>query len=184
MNPPISSASPYQHSNTPLSSNEKSCILYRWACNLSQLVIRRICEIIIYSLTNLFLIVGTRTRKGSTFPKNSNWVGSCRCMSFRQNSDTRVLERVLRERLSSMIPASLQPRLLHLSHYPEAVGNPAGRKMHQTIRIKYYCPILSSSCYETVRSCTACSKDCIRLQKNSTPMKLFPPSVPLEFISM
>eukprot|EP00171_Calliarthron_tuberculosum_P006049 IDg6049t1 len=56
--------------------------------------------------------------------------------------------------------------------------------MYQTIRKHYYWPSLAASCYETVRSCTAYAKERIRLQANATPLKLFPPSGPLEDIAI
>eukprot|EP00171_Calliarthron_tuberculosum_P022655 IDg22655t1 len=56
--------------------------------------------------------------------------------------------------------------------------------MYQTIRKQFYWPGLMLSSYHAVRACSACEREKIKLQSNSTIMKLFPPSRLLEGIAM
>eukprot|EP00171_Calliarthron_tuberculosum_P022605 IDg22605t1 len=56
--------------------------------------------------------------------------------------------------------------------------------MYQTMRKQFYWPGLALSCYQAVRACPACARERIKLQSNSTTMKLFPPSGPLEDVTM
>lgn len=108
-------------------------------------------------------------------------------MGFRESPHTGALERALPKGeggYAVVVPASLQPRLLRLAHYPQIAGHPGGRKMYQTLRKRYYWPGLALSCYHTVRACAACARERILLQANSTPLRLFPPSGPLEDVAM
>eukprot|EP00171_Calliarthron_tuberculosum_P022587 IDg22587t1 len=103
---------------------------------------------------------------------------------FRDNPDTGILERISPEGHKAVIPEVLQLRLLHLAHYPQVSGHPGGRKMYQTMRKQFYWPGMALSCYQAVRACPACARERIKLQSNSTTMKLFPLSGPLEDVAM
>eukprot|EP00171_Calliarthron_tuberculosum_P003633 IDg3633t1 len=52
------------------------------------------------------------------------------------------------------------------------------------MRKQFYWPGLALSCYQAVGACLACARERIKLQSNSTTMKLFPPSGPLEDVAM
>eukprot|EP00171_Calliarthron_tuberculosum_P019902 IDg19902t1 len=45
---------------------------------------------------------------------------------FRDNPDTGVLERISLDGHKADIPEELQPRLLHIAHYPQKAGKPGG----------------------------------------------------------
>eukprot|EP00171_Calliarthron_tuberculosum_P021568 IDg21568t1 len=56
--------------------------------------------------------------------------------------------------------------------------------MYQTFRKQFYWLGLALNCYQAVLACSTCARERIKLQSNSTTMKLFPPSRPLEDVSM
>eukprot|EP00171_Calliarthron_tuberculosum_P022127 IDg22127t1 len=85
-------------------------------------------------------------------------------VTFRDNHDTGVLERISPDGFSAVIPEVLQPRVLHLFRYPQINGHPGGRKMYQTIRKQFYWPGVGLSCYQAVRACSACARERIKLQ--------------------
>ena len=87
--------------------------------------------------------------------------------------------RVLPKHTAVIVPASLQPRVLHLEHNTICGGHSGGRRMYQSLRRVYYWPRLALDCYATVSNCEACAQERVPLQKKSEKLELFPPQGPL-----
>jgi RNase H-like domain found in reverse transcriptase/Reverse transcriptase (RNA-dependent DNA polymerase)/Integrase zinc binding domain/Integrase core domain/Chromo (CHRromatin Organisation MOdifier) domain/Retroviral aspartyl protease len=83
-----------------------------------------------------------------------------------------------------VVPAALVPRLLHLEHYPRAVGHPGVTRMARTIRRSYFWPRMAEDILETVRQCPVCSKGRITLTRHTNFLELFPAKAPLESVAM
>lgn len=56
--------------------------------------------------------------------------------------------------------------------------------MHKALRRKFCLPGLAFSCYHTIKAGAPCAKERVVVQASSTPLKLFPPSGPLEDVSI
>ena len=83
-----------------------------------------------------------------------------------------------------MVPHNLKQRVLHLSHYPKVAGHPGGRKLYKTLSRHFYWPSQALDCYATVRNCTECARERVKLRKHTKKLKLFPATAPLESISI
>jgi Integrase zinc binding domain len=82
------------------------------------------------------------------------------------------------------MPKILQPRTLYMSHYPLLSGHPGATRMYQSMRRLFYWPAMAADAYATVRRCTTCSRDRIKLRQHNSFMKLFPAAGPLEFVAL
>ena len=56
--------------------------------------------------------------------------------------------------------------------------------MFQRLRRTYYWPQMAADTVSTVRECTQCSKNRLRLIRQVSPMRLFPPTKPLECVAI
>ena len=83
-----------------------------------------------------------------------------------------------------VIPRSLVPRVLWLSHYPKAAGHPGETKLYRTLRRHFYWTTLSVDAVNTVRNCVSCARNRVKLRRNSKKLQLFPASGPLEYVSI
>jgi transposase InsO family protein len=83
-----------------------------------------------------------------------------------------------------VVPASLQPRLLHLEHYPQTAGHPGVSRMIRSMRRRFFWPRMAADVAETVRSCTTCAKNRIKERNRTSFLKLFPASAPLEYVAI
>jgi hypothetical protein len=84
-----------------------------------------------------------------------------------------------------VVPASLRGRLCVLAHFSKAAGHPGTTKMTQTLSRLWYWPSMAKDCLATVRRCPNCAaKNLKRGPKKTTPLTIFPPNRPLEFIAM
>lgn len=82
------------------------------------------------------------------------------------------------------IPYLLKQTVLILSHHPVTAGHHRGRKSYFRIK-RYFCrPSFSLDWYTTVRNCTECAKNCIKILRNVGAMSPFPITAPLESISI
>ena len=88
------------------------------------------------------------------------------------------------EREQVVIPATLQARVLRLSHFNVTAGHPGGRRLYYYLSRYFYWVSMSLDCYAVSRNCTTCAKNRILLRKNATQMTLFPAQSPLEFVSI
>jgi RNase H-like domain found in reverse transcriptase/Reverse transcriptase (RNA-dependent DNA polymerase)/Integrase zinc binding domain/Integrase core domain/Chromo (CHRromatin Organisation MOdifier) domain/Retroviral aspartyl protease len=83
-----------------------------------------------------------------------------------------------------VIPVSLQPRLLHVEHFPRTAGHPGVSRMFRSLRRRYFWRNMSTDISETVRRCVTCAKNRISERKRTSFLKLFPASEPLEYVSL
>ena len=83
-----------------------------------------------------------------------------------------------------MIPFALKARILNLEHYPKTASHPGGRKLYYSLRRDFYWPSMAVECYATVKNCVTCAKNRIALRKRAIFVRLFPATIPLEFVSI
>lgn len=95
-----------------------------------------------------------------------------------------ILTRIVDENTQVVIPQELQSRLLHISHFAKTAGHPGGRKLYYTLRRRYYWPSMALDCHAVTTSCTECARERVKYRKNSTRMKLFPATAPLESVAI
>jgi hypothetical protein len=86
--------------------------------------------------------------------------------------------------LQIVVPASLQPRVLHLEHFPRTAGHPGVTRMFRSLRKRYFWKSMSADVSETVRQCDVCARNRIKERRKTSPLKLFPASLPLEYVSI
>ena len=77
------------------------------------------------------------------------------------------------------MPESLRPRILKLAHYSRLTGHPDQTRMYQHVRRTYYWPHMAADIYATVRNCSTCVNNRLKLRKRTNPLKLFPATKPL-----
>ena len=63
-------------------------------------------------------------------------------------------------------------------------GHPGQTRMFHRLRRTYYWPQMSADAAATVRECTQCAKNRLRLIRQVNPMRLFPPTKPLECVAI
>ena len=83
-----------------------------------------------------------------------------------------------------LIPRSLQPRVLQLSHYAKMAGHPGGRRLYHFLKRNFYWPSMSLDCYGVSRNCVQCARNRVRLRRGSKEMQLFPAQRPLECVAI
>jgi hypothetical protein len=83
-----------------------------------------------------------------------------------------------------VIPAALQPRLLHLEHYPRTAGHPGNTRIFRSLRRRYFWKDMDTDVANTVKNCAIYGKDRIHERKRTSFLKLFPASEPLDFVSL
>ena len=67
------------------------------------------------------------------------------------------------------------------SHIPHG-RSPGGLRMYSTLRRTLYWPSMSSDVYNCVRHCAPCAKQRVKLRRHASFMKLFPATLPLEYV--
>ena len=77
------------------------------------------------------------------------------------------------------LPSCVAPR-----SPPITKGHPGQSRMFQRLRRTYYWPQTAADTVSTVRECTQCSKNRFRLIRQVNPMRLFPPTKPLECVAI
>ena len=83
-----------------------------------------------------------------------------------------------------VLPTSLQPRALRLAHYSPLAGHPGQSRMHARLRRSFWWPHMAADVTTTVRNCTACAKNRLRLMKKTGLLKLFPALKPLDSVAI
>ena len=78
-----------------------------------------------------------------------------------------------------VLPETLRPRVLQLAHYAKLSGHPGQTRMYYHVRRTYYWPYMAADIFATVRNCTTCAKNRLKLRKRTNPLKLFPATKPL-----
>ena len=83
-----------------------------------------------------------------------------------------------------VLPETLRPRVLKLSHHSLMAGHPGQTRLYNTLRRVYYWPHMAADVFATVRNCTRCAKNRIKLRRRTNYLKLFPAREPLESVAM
>ena len=83
-----------------------------------------------------------------------------------------------------VIPHVLKARLLRIHHYSRLAAHPGGRRLYYSLRRHMYWPSMAVDCYATVRKCSTCAKNRIKLRQRTNPLQLFPPAGPLESVAI
>ena len=83
-----------------------------------------------------------------------------------------------------VLPSSLRHRVLRLAHHHPLAGHPGHTRLQKRLRRTYYWPQMAADAAMTVRECVPCSKNRIRLLKQSGAMRLFRSVQPLEDIAI
>ena len=83
-----------------------------------------------------------------------------------------------------MIPQTLRPRVLYISHHAKLAAHPDGRKMYATLQRFLYWPSMAVDVYAVPRNCASCAKNRISLRKHRNFLKLFPARASLEFVAI
>ena len=95
-----------------------------------------------------------------------------------------TLCRTAAEFVQVVVPQSLKDRVLVLSHYAKLTGHFGERKLYKTLRRHFYWPTMALDSYAVAKNCAACSRERVKLRKNTKEMKFFTPKAPLEFIAI
>lgn len=83
-----------------------------------------------------------------------------------------------------VLPKSLQERALYFAHYPVLAGHPGGTRMYHNLRRQVFWPAMALDVYQTVRNCVGCAKERVKWRKNTSFLKTFPATAPLEFVGI
>ena len=78
-----------------------------------------------------------------------------------------------------VLPETLRPRVLQLAHHAKLAGHPGQTSMYYNVRRTNYWPHMAADIFATVRNCTTCAKNRLKLGKRTNPLKLFPATKPL-----
>ena len=73
-----------------------------------------------------------------------------------------------------LIPQTLKPRVLYISHHAKLAAHPGVRKMYAALRRFLYWPAMAVDVYAVPRNCVSCAKNRISLRKHRNFLKLFP----------
>ena len=73
----------------------------------------------------------------------------------------------------------LRPRFLQLAHHAKLARHPGQTRMYYNFRRTYYWPHMTADIFATVRNCTTCAKNRLKLRKRTNPLKLCPATKPL-----
>ena len=83
-----------------------------------------------------------------------------------------------------VVPQSIRPRLLTLTHHSLLAGHPGQNRMFYTLRETYYWPHMAADIAATVRNCRHCARNRVRLRRHLHRLKLFPATRPLESVAI
>ena len=85
--------------------------------------------------------------------------------------------------IQAVLPSSMRHRLLRQAHHTPIAGHP-GQTRHRRIQRSYYWPLMAADISATVRECTPCAKNRLRLPRKASEMKLFPATAPLDSVAI
>ena len=78
-----------------------------------------------------------------------------------------------------VMPESLRPRIHKLAHYSRLAGHPGHTRMYQNVCRTCYWLHMAADIYATVRKCSTCAKNRLKLRKRTNFLMLFPATKPL-----
>lgn len=100
------------------------------------------------------------------------------------NFDTGLVFRTKTGEQQLLVPASLQDRVLMLSHYGKLSGHPGDRSLYQSLRSSFYWQSMAPDCYAVAKNFAPCSSNRVLLRINQNPMQPFPAAAPLEVFTI
>lgn len=83
------------------------------------------------------------------------------------------------QELLPIVPPSLQRRMLEIAHYAKSAFHPGGMHMFTLQRYLYW-PSMALDVFGQVRNSEACARECIKLHKHKSLLKLFAATIPFE----
>jgi Integrase zinc binding domain len=83
-----------------------------------------------------------------------------------------------------VVPLALQPRLLHLEHFPVSAGHPGVSRMIQSLRRRFFWPKMAIDLTKTVSNFNSCAKNRVKERSRSSYLKLFPATRPLANVAI
>ena len=86
--------------------------------------------------------------------------------------------------IQAVLPSSLRHRLLRLAHHTPIAGHPGQTRLHRRLQRYYYGPHMAADISATVRGCTPCAKNRLRLLRKASEMKLFPATAPFDSVAI
>ena len=86
--------------------------------------------------------------------------------------------------IQAVLPSSLRHRLLRLAHQTPTAGHPGQTRLDRRLQRSYYWPHMAADTSETIRECTPCAKNRLRLLRKASEMKLFPATAPLDSVAI
>jgi RNase H-like domain found in reverse transcriptase/Integrase zinc binding domain/Integrase core domain len=98
-----------------------------------------------------------------------------------------ILVRVspLDNRVQVVVPHALRERVLSLTNYPRSSVHPGGTRLFASLRRDFFWPQMAADCEAFVKRCPSCARKELKCKRRRAKfLKLFPPSGPLEFISI
>ena len=126
-------------------------------------------------------------QKSDTFCQNViSKSSSKRRSSFFEDPDDGLLKRrcPYDGQVQIVLPETLRPRVLSLSHHSLLAGHPGQTRLYNTLRRTYYWPHMAADAFATVRNCQRCARNRIKLRKKTNFLKLFPATKPLDSLAM
>ena len=86
--------------------------------------------------------------------------------------------------IQAVLLSSLRHRLLRLAHHTPIAGHPGQTRLHRRLQRSCYWPHMAADISATVRECTPCAKNRLRLLRKASEMKLFPATAPLDSVAI
>jgi RNase H-like domain found in reverse transcriptase/Integrase zinc binding domain len=83
-----------------------------------------------------------------------------------------------------MVSPFLANCVMFLAHLPCIGAQLGGTRMYATLRKSFYWVAMAKDVYQFVAKCPSCTKSRLKRHNRTSYLKLFPPSSPLEFISL
>jgi Integrase zinc binding domain len=83
-----------------------------------------------------------------------------------------------------VVPRCLANRVICLAHIPRLAAHPRGTRMYATLRKSFCWLTMAKDIYQSVANCLSCANNRLKRNRQTTYLKLFPPSQPLEFESL
>ena len=71
-----------------------------------------------------------------------------------------------------LLPDTLHRRVLQQAHHAKLAGHPCQTRMYYNVLRTYYWPHMAAGIFATVRNCTTCAKNRLKLRKRTNPLKL------------
>ena len=88
------------------------------------------------------------------------------------------------EIVQTVLPETLRSRVFALPLHTKLAGHPVQTRMCRHICETYYWPQINADVFKTIRNCTKCAKNRVKLRKRTNPLRIFPGTPPLESLAI